>query len=159
MAIADIYLKIDGIQGEAQDEKHKNEIEVQSWSWSAVNQGSMGSGSGGGRGKVDVNDLRISKLIDKSSPEIVKALCNHKHIPKAVLTVRKHGENPLDYLVVTLTDVLISNYSTSGSGPDVHEDFTLNFTKIKMEYKMQDKGGKQAAAPTFEYDQKTHKAA
>ena len=30
---SDIFLKIDGIQGEATDVNHQNEIEVWSWSW------------------------------------------------------------------------------------------------------------------------------
>lgn len=29
----DIFLKIDGIDGESMDDKHKNEIEVLSWRW------------------------------------------------------------------------------------------------------------------------------
>ncbi len=156
MAIADIYLKIQGIDGEAQDKEHKNEIEIRTWSWGAQNAGSMSSGTGGGKGKVDVHDLRVSKLACKATPEIIKAVCNHKHFPSAKLTVRKHGENPLDYLVIELSDVLITNYSSSGSGPEVHEDLTLNFAKIKLEYKIQDNKGKQAASPTVTYDVKTH---
>jgi type VI secretion system secreted protein Hcp len=32
MAAVDYYLKIDGIDGEATDAKHKNGIDVESWS-------------------------------------------------------------------------------------------------------------------------------
>src|SRR5262245_66597237 len=34
------------------------------------------------------------------------ACCNGKHFPKATLTVRKAGENPLEYLLVTVLAVL-----------------------------------------------------
>lgn len=159
MAVADIYLKIDGVKGEAQDEQHKDEIEIQSWNWGAMNSGSMSSGTGGGRGKVDVHDLNISKLACQATPELVKAVCNHKHFPSAKLTVRKHGETPFDYLVVELTDVIITTYSTNGSGPDVHEDFKLNFAKFKLEYKSQSNQGRQSAAKSVTYDVKTHKIA
>ncbi|HEY7575111.1 MAG TPA: type VI secretion system tube protein Hcp, partial [Thermoanaerobaculia bacterium] len=33
MAKTDYFLKIDGIEGESQDGKHKGEIDVLSWSW------------------------------------------------------------------------------------------------------------------------------
>ncbi len=33
MAVVDYFLKIDGIEGESQDAKHKGEIDVESWSW------------------------------------------------------------------------------------------------------------------------------
>ena len=32
----DIFLKIDGIDGESMDDKHKNEIEVLSWRWNII---------------------------------------------------------------------------------------------------------------------------
>ena len=35
-AAVDTFLKIDGIDGESTDDKHKGEIEVFAWSWSVV---------------------------------------------------------------------------------------------------------------------------
>ena len=159
MANADIYLSIDPIKGDAQDDKHKNEIEIQSWDWGAQNSGSMSSGTGGGRGKVDVHDLRISKLACKATPELLKAVCSHKHFAKAKLTVRKHGETPFDYLIVELTDVIITSYSANCIGPDVKEDYTLNFAKFKLEYKTQSNQGRGDASPFVIYDVQTHKVA
>jgi len=53
----DIFLKLTGITGESQDDKHTNEIEVLRWDWKINQQSSMHSGSGGGSGKATVNDL------------------------------------------------------------------------------------------------------
>ena len=39
MAVVDFFLKVDGIEGESQDSKHKGEIEVVSWSWGETNAG------------------------------------------------------------------------------------------------------------------------
>ena len=39
MAAVDYFLKIDGIDGESQDSKHKDEIELESWSWGEQNVG------------------------------------------------------------------------------------------------------------------------
>jgi len=57
---ADMFLKIDGIEGESTDSKHKNEIELQSFSWGATQPGSAGHGGGAGVGKVQVHDFSFS---------------------------------------------------------------------------------------------------
>ena len=46
MAQIDYFLKIDGIEGESSDDKHKGEIEVESFSWGATQAGSPGPGGG-----------------------------------------------------------------------------------------------------------------
>ena len=63
----DIFLKVDGIQGEARDRTHANEIDVLSFTWGASNPGS-GSSGGGGAGKVQFQTLNVVKRIDKASP-------------------------------------------------------------------------------------------
>ena len=45
MAAFDYFLKIDGIQGESTDAKHKDEIEVLSWSWGETQERAPGSAS------------------------------------------------------------------------------------------------------------------
>ena len=52
MAVVDYFLKIDGIDGEAQDKTHKNEIQLESWSFGETNAGTAGMGLGMGAGKV-----------------------------------------------------------------------------------------------------------
>src|ERR1039457_6000565 len=59
MAAVDYFLKIDGIEGEAQDKTHKNEIQLESFSWGETNVGSMGAGGGGGSGKVAMQDFHF----------------------------------------------------------------------------------------------------
>jgi hypothetical protein len=53
----DIFLKINGIDGESQDSAHKNEIEVTNWGWRISQASNMHAGSGGGAGKATVDDL------------------------------------------------------------------------------------------------------
>ncbi len=53
----DIFLKINGIDGESQDASHKNEVEVLNWSWKIEQLSTMHSGSGGGAGKATVAEL------------------------------------------------------------------------------------------------------
>jgi type VI secretion system secreted protein Hcp len=114
----DMFINIDGIKGEATDSKHKGEIDILSWSWGASNSGTMQSpGTGGGAGKANFNDLSFTKFLDLASPMLLKACSTGEHIKKSVLVVRKAGgKDPLDYLIITLEDCLISSVSTGGSG-------------------------------------------
>jgi type VI secretion system secreted protein Hcp len=148
----DMFLKLDGIQGESHDAKHKNEIDIQSWSWGMSQMGTHGFGGGGGAGKVSVADMHFSKLVDKASPALALHCCNGKHIKKGTLTVRKAGEHPLEYLVVEMEDIIVSSVQHSGThagGDLVQESLALNFAKFKSKYKQQNADG--SAGPESEY--------
>jgi type VI secretion system secreted protein Hcp len=56
MAQSDFFLKNDGVEGEAQDDKHKGEIDIDSFHIDAANMGSGHYGSGSGSGKSMVHD-------------------------------------------------------------------------------------------------------
>src|SRR3546814_9136414 len=85
----DYHLKIDGIEGESLDEKHKGEIEIDSFSWGVTNMGGGGRGGGGGTGKAEFSDINFCKQADKSSPKLVKPAGEGEHIQEVVLTCRK----------------------------------------------------------------------
>ena len=107
----DTFARIDGIKGESKDAQHKDEIEVLSWSWGVSQSGTMSHGGGGGAGKASFQDFTFTHHIDKASPLLLKACATGQHIKDATITVRKTGKNPIDYLVIKLTDVLVTNVS------------------------------------------------
>jgi len=143
-----MFLKMDDIKGESVDAKHKGEIDVLAWSWGLSQSGTTHVGGGGGAGKVSVQDLSFTKYVDKSSPTLMLACCNGKHFKEAVLVVRKAGEKPLEYLKITMKEVLVSSISTGGSGGDdrLVESITLNFAEVKVEYVPQKPDGTGDAA-------------
>jgi type VI secretion system secreted protein Hcp len=144
----DMFIKIDDIKGESVDKVHKAEIQVLAWSWGMTQSGTTHDGPGGGAGKVNVQDISFTKYIDSSSPNLIKTCCNGKHYKQALLTVRKAGENPLEYLKIKLQDVLISSISTGGSGGEdrLTENVTLNFGKVEVVYTPQKADGTGDAA-------------
>jgi len=111
----DIFLKINGIEGESQDTDHKNEIEILAFNWKAFQESTMHAGSGGGAGKATVEDLEFDHFVDRSSPNLMKYCLTGKHVQEAKLTVRKAGGNPLEYLKFTFTDVIITSIQPFGS--------------------------------------------
>jgi type VI secretion system secreted protein Hcp len=158
MAVS-IFARIGTIKGESQDAKHKDEIEVLSWSWGVSNSGAMPQGGGGGAGKASFHDFTFTHHVDKASPVLMKACATGEHIKDATITVRKAGKGQQEYLVITMTDVIVTSVSTSVSaeGGATIEGVTLVFAKVDLEYKPQKPDGSLGAGLHFRYDLKSNK--
>lgn len=150
----DMFIKIGTLKGESRDKTHKEEIDVLAWSWGISNSGSAHTGGGAGAGKANVQDLSLTKYIDKSSPDLMLACCNGKHYDSATLVCRKAGEKPLEYILITMTEVMVTAVSTGGSGGEdrLTENVTLNFAKVKVDYKEQTATGTAGATPSMTWD-------
>jgi len=161
MAAVDYFLKIEGIEGESQDSKHKSEIEIQSFSFGATQTGSFAAGGGGGAGKVNMQDFHFTVPVNKASPKLMLACASGQHIKKAILTVRKAGKEQQEYLKYTFSDILVSSYQTGGGGGDVMpvDQISLNFAKIEQEYKEQKADGTLAGSVKAGWDLKQNKEA
>src|ERR1035437_3532731 len=101
MAAVDYFLKIDGIEGEAQDKTHKNEIQLESFSWGETNAGTMAAGVGGGSGRVAMQDFHFVMKTNKASPKLMLACATGEHIKNGILTCRKAGKEQQEYLKYT----------------------------------------------------------
>lgn len=153
----DMFLKLDGIKGESKDSKHKDEIHIESFSWGLSQTGAHNVGGGGGAGKVSVHDISVTKFVDKSSPALMLNCCSGKHIPNGLITVRKAGDKPLEYLKIKLTDILVSGIQEAGHGSDLlSENVTLNFAKFHVEYQEQKPDGSGSPAGEMGWDVKAN---
>jgi type VI secretion system secreted protein Hcp len=150
----DMFIRIGTLKGEAKDKTHKEKTDVLAWSWGMSNSGSAHVGGGAGAGKVNVQDLSITKYVDKTSPALLLACCKGTHYDDAELIVRKAGDNPVEYIKIELTEVLITAVTTGGSGGEdrLTENVTLNFAKVKFDYVPQDDKGKAGTAIPMSWD-------
>jgi type VI secretion system secreted protein Hcp len=140
----DMFLKLDGIKGEAQDDKHKAEIDVLSWSWGGSQSASTHMGGGGGSGKVSFNDLHITKYVDASTPKLIGAMAQGTHIKEALLTLRKAGgKEAVEYIKMIMKDCLISSIQSGCSGGEdrLTENISLNFGQFEYAYTPQKADG------------------
>ena len=152
MAVADMFLKLTGVTGEAQDSDHKGEIQVVSWSWGLQAPAGMG-GSVATAGRTALEELIVTKRVDRSTPTLMQFVRNHKVVSSALLTVRKAGSTPLEYLRVELSNVRITSIRTHSDSADLTEEIHLGGTKIKVVYTPQSsQGGKGGGEVTFEAD-------
>ena len=156
----DMFLKLEGIEGEAVDHKHAKEIDVLAWSWGMSQSGTTHTFEGSGAGKVNIQDISVTKWVDRSSPTIMQKISQGTHIPKATLVVRKAGDKPLEYLTIVMTDVIITSLSTGGSGGEdrLTENITLNFAHVHTIYKPQDKKGAGKADIEYKWNIATNES-
>ena len=154
----DILLKIDGVDGESKIAGHEDEIDILSMNWGMSNSGTMSIGGGGGSGRVDIQDLSLTKYVDKSTPSLMRSCCNGEHFTEAILTVRKSGGEALEYLVLTMEKVFVTALTTGGSGGEdrVTENVTLNFAKFKSSYTPQKDDGSGDAAIDLTWNVETN---
>ena len=148
----DMFLKLTDIPGESVDATHKDEIEILSYSFGMSNTSTISSG-GTGAGKAVFQDISLAKRLDKSTPALMLKCANGQHIPEAVITLRKGvaGAKPVDYLRITLTDVIVSSVTSSASdgGGVPNESISFNYGKIKVEYFQQLGDGSVIPAGVF----------
>ena len=139
-AATDMFLKLGDIKGESLDEKHKDEIDVLAWSWGESDGSSPAKRNKGGLAVPDcVQDLALMKSVDSATPDIIMDAVSGRVVPSATLTVRKAGGGKAsqEYLVLQLTNVLISSYSTGGSGGEdrLTESISLHFQRMEGTYR------------------------
>ncbi|MEZ5302120.1 MAG: type VI secretion system tube protein Hcp [Verrucomicrobiales bacterium] len=137
------YMKFDGIDGEANDPTFENWIGIESFEVKVQRV----TGDGTVFPKVEIEPLKISKRIDKSSPILMQVVCDGSVYPKVEINLtRSVGDGSRQtYLKWELSNVHVSSYSISGSagGESVPVDtISLNFEKIEFTYIPFDVDGK-----------------
>ena len=79
MALTNVYLWLDGIEGESHDMEHQGWIEIGTFTWGVGNtanyQSDQGGSGKGGKSKTvgTLTDLRVTKKIDKASVSLFQA--------------------------------------------------------------------------------------
>ncbi len=147
----DMFIKIEGVEGESQDAKHEKEIDVLAWSWGMSQSGSFHTGGGGGGGKVSVQDLSFTKYVDKSSPILMQYCCNGSHIQggqadrpqgrrQEAAGVPRHHHDRRDSS---------RRFAPGARGGEdrLTENVSLNFAAVKVDYQPQKPDGSKDGGP------------
>jgi type VI secretion system secreted protein Hcp len=148
------YLKIDDIPGESKRSGHEGEIVVSSFSWSAHRSAFRNSGGQRESGLPEIQALSLTKDYDAASPYLSLACIKAKNLGDVVLTLRKDaGDEHIDFLTITMTNVLIESYSVGGGGGGNPVDtITMSFDSIHQKY-IEDAGDLTAGTEhEMEYD-------
>jgi type VI secretion system secreted protein Hcp len=138
VSVADMFLKLAGVTGEASDADHKGEIQVVGWSWGLAAPSSAVTGQA--TGKAALSELLIVKKVDQATPTLMAFVRNHKPLPTARLSVRKAGTTPLEYFKIELEQVRITGLTTDSQDTELIEKVKLAFQKVTVTYIPQQSG-------------------
>lgn len=146
----DMFMKIDGIDGESTDSKHEKWIEVLSYTHGVVQPVSGASGTGGRTGgRADFMDFSITKVLDTASTELSLHCAKGKHIPEITFECCLASDEKHTFMKYTLKDCVITSVcpscsTASETKPD--ESVTLAYGEITWEYSPIDHTGSPGAA-------------
>jgi type VI secretion system secreted protein Hcp len=156
------FLQLDGVPGEALDDKHKDWIELLSYSHQMTQPVSSTRSSAGGAstGRTQHGDFVITKFVDKASPKLYEAVSNGKHFSKATIEVCRSGGTQVVFLKIVLEEIIISSVHEDSTGhPDAAGDIlptetvSLNYGKIEWTYTQQKrKDGSGGGNVTAKFD-------
>jgi type VI secretion system secreted protein Hcp len=156
----DGYLQIDGVPGEATNDKHKDWIEIISLGHEITQAVSSTRGSAGGAssGRSQHGDIEITKYVDKASPKLSEAISNGKAFGKAKIELCRAGGSQVVFMAINLEEVMVSrvklHHSNSGAADALPtETVHLNYGKIEWVYTQQKrKDGSGGGNVTAKYD-------
>ncbi len=131
-AASDIFLTITGLPGESVDSKHKDAIDVTAYTQA-----------------VDNRECRITvaKGIDRASPGLVGAASTKGNYGSATLVVRKAGKDQVEYLTITMQNVVVGNVDQNVNRDQVPTEEVVLLPKfMTISYKPQNPDGSPGAA-------------
>ncbi|HEV7814862.1 MAG TPA: type VI secretion system tube protein Hcp [Janthinobacterium sp.] len=161
----DVYLQIEGIKSESQDDKHKDWIEVTGVHWGIHQPRSATASTGGGHTaeRAELSDISFSKLADLSSPILAQHCAAGKTLPKAKLEFfRADGAGTrVKYFEVVLMNVLIGMVKPHLGGDESYltETVNLKYSKINWTYTQQKIGGGSGGSTVGGWDLAANKIA
>jgi type VI secretion system secreted protein Hcp len=153
--MAEMFLKLDGIEGESLDSDHGGEIEIKGWGWTTNNNVRWDINQGGQSTKVEIKDIELEKICDKASVTLYQCCVTGKHIKNGTITCRKNdGDQKVEYLIVKLTDLMVTKVQFIGDGDSqsLKEVVGLSFAEFRLDYKVQNDTGNAAGAKSFQFN-------
>ena len=143
----EIFIKIEGIDGESKQAAHKGWIDVLNFGYSVTQSVSLHTGGGGGVGRADFAPLTFTHYLDKSSPNLLTYCAAGKHIPTVTISVCKVGDGSQEFAKIVLSGVIIASVAPGGaSGAGTTETVGLSYAKIETAVKEQKADGSMGAA-------------
>jgi type VI secretion system secreted protein Hcp len=150
------YAKFDGVDGSSQAAAYPGWCVVDSFSQGMHrDQTDLGTPRAA---RLEFEDFKIVKLLDKASPKLAEAVCNGKVFPKVEIHLTSGdtgGRAPQVYYSYELKNVQITSYqiggSASGSDSVPTETLSLNFDSIKTVFREFDAAGREKGQVEFEW--------
>jgi type VI secretion system secreted protein Hcp len=157
-----MFIKFDSVKGECEDANHKDWIELLSWNHGFSQPASpVRSSTGSTIERANHSNLSITKYIDSSTDDLLKACWTGKQFEKAdIECFRADGDNaPIKYLEINMEDVIVAAFTVQGGMGDIAtEAISLAYSKVTYKYDAKKKAdAKPAGVQPVSHDLKTNK--
>ncbi|PLY14636.1 MAG: type VI secretion system tube protein Hcp [Sedimenticola sp.] len=158
----DMFLKIDGVDGESTDSAHDKWIEILSYSH-GLSQPVSGASRTGGRtgGRADFMDFIVTKTIDNATPDLNIYCAKGKHIPKIECELCLATGDKHTFMKYTLEDCIVTSVVPGGSSSESEvkpvETASFAYGKIKWEYTTIDHTGSPGSTTDRTWNLETNK--
>lgn len=154
-----LFLKIEGIQGNSLDERHKNEINV--FSYSTGVSSCPESNNGGSKAcKPVITDLNLMMQMDRATIPLKMAVLQGKVIPNADFVLETGGKTGFTFFRMHMEEVTVTSVQESGSGggdsrPTVST--SVSFSRVAWQYIEQNADGNATVKTSGGWDLKANK--
>lgn len=124
------------IKGDSKVDGHADWITLDSCQFGV---GRSISSSGGGSDRDTSNpsfsEMTMTKSTDIASGDLFYQAINGKSLGEATVEfIQTSGDKLQTYLIIKMSDAIVSSYSMSSGGERPSESFALNYTKINYKY-------------------------
>lgn len=151
-------LELTDIGGESKKADFDDLIDIHGAHWTVDQKSGAVIGSGLTQSRAEIGNFHFLKWFDASSPDIIKKCMSGGTVDEAKFTALKDsGDKRLPYLIITMTNCLVSKYSLVNDGSDgdkqlLLEDISIACEKINVKYTKQEADGSGGTEYEQEYD-------
>lgn len=157
-----IYMKLTPeVKGEATAEKAKGYIVLQSFQFGVGVGVSMAVGSGNRETSLpSFSEITVTKNTDVASTTFFESVCKRTNYTNAeiIFTTMIGAGNEETFLKYDLENIIFSAYSASSGGERPSESLSLNFTKISVQYQLDENNALKTDSPIKMWNLSTNTA-
>lgn len=156
-----IILEIKDIKGNCQIDKYAGQIILTSFNH-GVSLPLQHDTSNTERtaGRPVFSEMTFTKMSDMATPVLYAACVQGKKIGDAKIHIGRNENGVfMSVMEYVLTNAMVSNIRSSGGGGIPTDTFSLNFTKITLDFTQQKSDSTKKGTANFGWDLETNKAA
>ena len=167
MALTNVYLLLDGIEGESRDLEHQGWIELDTFTWGVANsanyQTDQGASGKDGKSKTIgvLSKFNVTKKLDKASVSLFQACMMGSKIDSGFLSFMKlDGHTRIAYFKIELTKIHVQkvDWASVGDADNLTETVELDFATFREFYTVQRNRGFRGGVTEFGFNLETSTA-
>lgn len=157
-----IFLKLDGIAGDATDSNHPRWIDIFTLGWSIRRRITAATSTCDDResSNASFSEIELTRFMDSATPQLIlEACCGRGKTLEIHLTKSGAGSGSDTYAAYVLKNALISHYEVKAAGQHVTrpiERLRISFGALELRYIQYDQDGKALAPSAKGFDVTTN---